>query len=84
MPPIWRINTLSHKLFHAQPHLTAMKNLMDELLLAGFTKEEAGKTIEVVYEWMEVHYPVLAAMARTTMLKESALEAAQKVPGTEP
>jgi hypothetical protein len=52
-----------------------MKNLMDEFELAGLTKEEAGKAIEVVYEWVELHYPVLAAMARTTMLKENALEA---------
>jgi hypothetical protein len=51
-----------------------MKNLMDEIQLAGFTKDEASKAIEVVYEWIEVHYPVLAAMARTTMLKEIPLE----------
>ncbi|HEY0067801.1 MAG TPA: hypothetical protein VGB46_10575 [Flavisolibacter sp.] len=51
-----------------------MKNLMDEFQLAGLTREEAGKAIEVVYEWIEVHYPVLAAMARTTMLKETPFE----------
>lgn len=52
-----------------------MKNLMDEFLLAGLSRDEAGKAIEVVYEWIEIHYPVLAAMARTTMLKENPLAA---------
>lgn len=62
-----------------------MKNLMDEFVLAGLTRDEAGKTIEVVYEWIETHYPVLAAMARTTMMKESLLEAKkeEKIPDAE-
>lgn len=60
-----------------------MKNLMDEFQLAGLTRDEASKAIEVVYEWTEIHYPVLAAMARTTMLKEIPLEVKKEenIPG---
>lgn len=62
-----------------------MKNLMDEFQLAGLTRDEAGKAIEVVYEWIEIHYPVLAAMARTTMLKENSPEEKkeEQIPGAE-
>lgn len=79
------INIHPHNHFPATSHLTAMKNLMDEFLLAGLTRDEAGKAIEVVYEWMRTHYPVMAAMARTTMLKEIPLETRNEdgIPGTE-
>jgi hypothetical protein len=62
-----------------------MKNLMDEFELAGLTRDEASKAIEVVYEWIQIHYPVMAAMARTTMLKDNFPEAKkeEQIPGAE-
>lgn len=47
-----------------------MKNLLDELRDAGLSDNEARKSIEVVYEWVEERYPVLAAVARSTVRKE--------------
>jgi len=47
-----------------------MKNLLDELRDAGLSYNEARKSIEVVYEWVEERYPVLAAVARTTVRRE--------------
>ena len=47
-----------------------MKNLLDELRNAGLSDNEARKSIEVVYEWVEERYPVLAAVARSTVRKE--------------
>ena len=46
-----------------------MKNLLDELRNAGLSDNEARKSIEVVYEWVEERYPVLAAVARSTIRK---------------
>jgi len=47
-----------------------MKNLLDELRNAGLSDNEARKSIEVVYEWVEEKYPVLAAVARSTVARE--------------
>ena len=47
-----------------------MKNLLDELRNVGLSDNEARKSIEVVYEWVEERYPVLAAVARTTVTRE--------------
>jgi hypothetical protein len=47
-----------------------MKNLLDELRDAGLSDNEARKSIEVVYKWVEERYPVLAAVARSTVRKE--------------
>jgi hypothetical protein len=47
-----------------------MKNLFDGLRNAGLSDLQAKKSIEVVYEWVEERYPVLAAVARETVTKE--------------
>ena len=47
-----------------------MKNLLDGLREVGLSENEARKSIEVVYEWVEERYPVLAAVARSTVNKE--------------
>jgi hypothetical protein len=47
-----------------------MKNLLDGLRDAGLSDNEAKKSIEVVYRWVEEKYPVLAAVARSTVMKE--------------
>ena len=47
-----------------------MKNLLDELRNVGLSDNEARKSIEVVYEWVEERYPVLAAVARSTVARE--------------
>ena len=48
-----------------------MKNLFDELCGAGLTAEEAEKSIQVVYKWVEDRYPMMAAVAKSTIIKES-------------
>jgi len=47
-----------------------MKNLLAGLREVGLSDHEAKKSIEVVYEWVEQRYPVLAAVARSTVTKE--------------
>ena len=47
-----------------------MKNLLDGLRNVGLSDNEARKSIEVVYEWVEERYPVLAAVARSTVNRE--------------
>ena len=47
-----------------------MKNLLDELRDVGLSDDKARKSIEVVYEWVEERYPVLAAVARSTVARE--------------
>ena len=47
-----------------------MKNLLDELRNVGLSDDKARKSIEVVYEWVEERYPVLAAVARSTVARE--------------
>ena len=47
-----------------------MKNLLDGLREVGLSEHEAKKSIEVVYEWVEERYPVLAAVARSTVNRE--------------
>ncbi|MFL5811784.1 MAG: hypothetical protein ACJ749_19840 [Flavisolibacter sp.] len=47
-----------------------MKNLLDGLREAGLSTDEAKKSIEVVYGWVEERYPVLAAVAKPTVNKE--------------
>jgi hypothetical protein len=47
-----------------------MKNLLDGLREVGLSDDEARKSIEVVYEWVEERYPVLAAVAKSTVNKE--------------
>ena len=48
-------------------YLNTMKNLLDELRDVGLSDDEAKKSLEVVYEWVEERYPVLAAVARSTV-----------------
>ena len=43
---------------------------MDELCDAGLSDEMARKSLEVVYQWLEEKYPVLATIARPTVMKE--------------
>ncbi|HEX2608792.1 MAG TPA: hypothetical protein VHK91_15520 [Flavisolibacter sp.] len=57
-----------------------MKNLLDHLLDTGLTEEEARKSIEIVYGWVEERYPVLAAIARSTVIKECFPEMREKEP----
>ena len=47
-----------------------MKNLLDQLVNAGLTSEQAEKTIQVVHEWLEEKYPMLGVLAKNTILKE--------------
>ena len=54
-----------------------MKNLLEELRKLGLSEEKARLSIKTVFEWVDVHYPVMASLARTTVLKES--DEAQKV-----
>jgi hypothetical protein len=56
-----------------------MKNLLDGLLEAGLSDNEARKSIQVVYEWVEERYPVLAAIAKTTVSKEICVPAMEEV-----
>ena len=48
-----------------------MENLFEKLRELGLSKEEAEKSIQVVYNWIEKKYPVLAAVAKSTVIKES-------------
>jgi hypothetical protein len=41
-----------------------VKNLLSPLQQAGLSEEQALKSIQVVYSWVETHYPVLAVTAR--------------------
>ena len=54
-----------------------MKNLFEQLCMTGLSQEEAEKSIQVVYQWIAERYPVLAAVARSTVLKESNIEVEQ-------
>ena len=47
-----------------------MKNLIDELREIGLSGEQAKKSIEVVYDWVNDLYPVLAVLARPIVKKE--------------
>ena len=47
-----------------------MKNLLDGLREVGLSENGAKKSIEVVYEWVEERYPVLAAVERSTVSRE--------------
>ncbi|HEU4472689.1 MAG TPA: hypothetical protein VFR58_16455 [Flavisolibacter sp.] len=53
-----------------------MKNLLSELCAAGLSEEEAKMSLQVVYDWVEEHYPVMASLARSTV--ERALEATEQ------
>lgn len=48
-----------------------MENLFEELCRAGLSEKEAEKSIQIVYKWVEERYPVLAAVAKNTVIKES-------------
>lgn len=41
-----------------------MKSLLCPLQQAGLTEEQALKSIQIVYSWVEIHYPVLAVTAK--------------------
>lgn len=41
-----------------------VKNLLFPLQQAGLSQEQALKSIQIVYLWVEAHYPVLAVTAR--------------------
>jgi len=47
-----------------------MENLFDGLRNAGLSDAEAKLSIEVVYQWVEDRYPILAAVARGMVMKE--------------
>ena len=51
-----------------------MDNLFDNLRRSGFSEEEAEKSIMIVYKWVEERFPVLAAVARSTVLKDCNIE----------
>jgi hypothetical protein len=59
-----------------------MKNLVSPLENAGLSHEQVLKSIQVVYHWVEDHYPVLAVTARKP-LKEAFPEIFQKRPKAE-
>lgn len=40
---------------------------MQRLLDQGLTEEEARKCIEVVYQWVEDQYPVMATLAKSSV-----------------
>lgn len=41
-----------------------VKNLLFPLRQAGLSEEQALKSIQVVYSWLEAHYPVLAVTTK--------------------
>jgi hypothetical protein len=61
----------------------SMKNLLFPLLQAGLSEEQALKSIQVVYSWVETHYPVLAVTARRP-LSEAFPELFKQPTGSKP
>ena len=55
-----------------------MKNLIDELRELGLTEEQVRKSIDVVFDWVDERYPVLAALARPMIKNELARSASEK------
>jgi hypothetical protein len=47
-----------------------MKNLAEALCASGFSEDEAKKVVVIVYDWVAENYPVLAAVAKNTVMKE--------------
>jgi hypothetical protein len=60
-----------------------VKNLLLPLRQAGLSEEQALKSIQVVYSWVEAHYPVLAITARRP-LSEAFPELFKQPTGTSP
>jgi hypothetical protein len=60
-----------------------VKNLLSPLQQAGLSEEQALKSIQVVYSWVEAHYPVLAVTARRP-LSEAFPELFKQQTGTKP
>jgi hypothetical protein len=42
-----------------------MNNLVEALSDTGLTETEAKKALQIVFEWIDENYPVLAAMAKS-------------------
>jgi hypothetical protein len=47
-----------------------MKNLAEALCATGFSEDEAKKVVVIVYDRVAENYPVLAAVAKNTVMKE--------------
>lgn len=52
-----------------------MKNLVDVLCAAGFPAGTAKNSLVIIYQWIDEHYPVMAALAKATVLKEAGFSA---------
>lgn len=55
-----------------------MKNLLEVLCAEGLSETEAKNAIEIVFEWVEERYPVLAVLAENTVMKELAVHLENK------
>ncbi|HWJ28408.1 MAG TPA: hypothetical protein VNS32_17815 [Flavisolibacter sp.] len=48
-----------------------MQSLIEEILKNGLSEEQAIISIRVIQDFLNDHYPILAALASTTIFKEA-------------
>lgn len=51
-----------------------MKNLIETLQKEGTAQLQAKKTILHIYQWLEVQDPFLAAVSKSTLIKDILIE----------